>query len=133
MHSPQLAAGIFISPITRQCIRPSPFTHQLTSLPMVVAGQGLAIGVAIVPNGGSFAGDAVDSLKPPGWPGYLPPHSGRSHQDHMLLRLAVAATSLAPRPPDGVSTKLTVEAMRELITLAENQREEACSSDRGGS
>jgi len=51
----------------------------------------------------------------------------------MLLRLAVAATSLAPRPPDGVSTKLTVEAMRELITLAENQRGEACSSDRGGS
>jgi hypothetical protein len=49
----------------------------------------------------------------------------------MLLRLVVAATSLAPRPPDGVSTKLTVEAMRELITLAENKRGEACSSDRG--
>src|SRR3954471_15220385 len=86
MHSPQLAAGIFISPITRQCIRPSPFTHQLTSLPMVVAGQGLAIGVAIVPNGGSFAGDAVDSLKPPGWPGYLPPHSGRSPVQNALCK-----------------------------------------------
>ena len=51
----------------------------------------------------------------------------------MLLRLAVAATSLAPRPPDGVPTKLTVEAMRELVTLAENKRGETCSSDRGGS
>jgi len=49
----------------------------------------------------------------------------------MLLRLAVAATSLAPRPPDGASTKLTVEAMRELITLTENERGEACSFDRG--
>src|SRR3954449_7922583 len=48
---------------------------------------------------------------------------------HILLRLPIAATSLASRPPGEVASKLTIEAMRELITLTDNSGVEACSSD----
>ena len=51
--------------------------------------------------------------------------SGSDHvlvvlQGHILLRLPVAATSLASRPLDEVASKVTIEAVRELITLAES-------------
>ena len=47
----------------------------------------------------------------------------------MQLKLPVAATSLAPRLPDGGLSKLTVEAVEELIDLAEDSGVLACSSD----
>jgi hypothetical protein len=47
----------------------------------------------------------------------------------ILLRLPVAATSLAPRPLDEVASKLTIEAVRELITLAESSGVNAWSSE----
>lgn len=50
-------------------------------------------------------------------------------RDHILLRLPITATSLVSRPYDEVTSKLTLEAMRELITLTENSGVEACSSD----
>ena len=50
-------------------------------------------------------------------------------QGHILLRLPVAGTSLASRPTDEVASKLTIEAVRELITLAESSGVEACSSE----
>jgi hypothetical protein len=53
------------------------------------------------------------------------------YRDHMQLRLAVAATSLASRLPDGVPTKLTVEAMQELVVLADNDGGKTCSSNHG--
>ena len=52
-----------------------------------------------------------------------------AYQGRMQLRLPVAATSLAPRLPDGGLSKLTVEAVRELVALAEDSGVAACSSD----
>lgn len=52
-----------------------------------------------------------------------------AYRGRMQLRLPVAATSLAPRLPDGGLSKLTVEAMEELIALAEDSGGLACSSD----
>ena len=66
--------------------------------------------------------------------GRRPGTSGSDHilvvlQGHILLRLPVAATSLASRPPDEVVSKLTIEAVRELITLTESSGVKACSSE----
>jgi hypothetical protein len=66
--------------------------------------------------------------------GRRPSPSGSDHvlvvlQAHILLRLPVAATSLALRPFDEVASKLTIEAVRELITLAESSGVKACSSE----
>ena len=52
-----------------------------------------------------------------------------AHQGRMQLRLPVAATSLAPQPPGGGLSKLTIEAVEELIALAEDSGVLACSSD----
>jgi len=41
-----------------------------------------------------------------------------AHRDGTVLRLAVAATSLCPLPHDGIRTKLTLEAIRDLLRLA---------------
>jgi len=52
-----------------------------------------------------------------------------AYQDRMLLKLPVAATSLAPWLPRGVPSKLTVEAMLELIALmTEDSGEVPCLS-----
>ncbi len=56
-------------------------------------------------------------------------HAFVAHQGRMLLKLPVAATSLAPRLPDGMPTKLTVAAVEELIALTEDSGVVACSSD----
>ena len=66
--------------------------------------------------------------------GSRPRPSGSGHvlvvlRDHILLQLPIAATSLASRPPGEVVSKLTAEAMRELVTLTEDSGVEACSSD----
>jgi hypothetical protein len=63
-----------------------------------------------------------------------PNASGGGHvlvafRNHILLRLPSAATSLASRPSGGMASKLTIEAMRELVTLTDNSGVEACSSD----
>ena len=52
-----------------------------------------------------------------------------AYQGRMQLRLPVAAASLAPQPPGGGLSKLTVEAVEELIALAEDSGGLACSSD----
>jgi len=52
-----------------------------------------------------------------------------AYQGRMQLRLPVAATSLALRLPDGGLSKLTVEAVEELIALAGDSEVLACSSD----
>ncbi len=52
-----------------------------------------------------------------------------AYQGRMQLRLSVAATSLALRLPDGGLSKLTVEAVEELIALAGDSEVLACSSD----
>ena len=52
-----------------------------------------------------------------------------AYQGHVQLRLPVAATSLAPRLPDGGLSKLTVEAVEELIALAGDSGVLPCSSD----
>ena len=56
-------------------------------------------------------------------------HALVAHQGRVLLRLPLAATNLAPRPPDGVLSKLTAEAVAELIALTEDGGVAACSSD----
>src|SRR3982751_722503 len=45
-------------------------------------------------------------------------HALVAHRGRALLKLPLAATSLVPRPPDAGLSKLSVEAMRELIDLA---------------
>ena len=55
-------------------------------------------------------------------------HALVAYQDCMLLKLPVAATSLAPRLPGRVPSKLTVEAMQELIALTEDSGKVPCSS-----
>jgi len=52
-----------------------------------------------------------------------------AYQGRTQLRLPVAATTLAPRLPDGGLSKLTVEAVEELIALGEDSGGLACSSD----
>jgi hypothetical protein len=47
----------------------------------------------------------------------------------MVLKLPVAATSLAPRQPPEALSKLTREALEELVALAEECGVEACRSD----
>jgi hypothetical protein len=47
----------------------------------------------------------------------------------MLLKLPVAATSLAPRQPYEAVSKLTREALEELIALADECGVAACRSD----
>jgi hypothetical protein len=42
-----------------------------------------------------------------------------SYRDNMVLRLPVAATTLAPSRPV-ISTKLTPDAIKELLTIAED-------------
>ena len=49
-------------------------------------------------------------------------HSGSafvSYREYMVLRLPVAATTLAPSRPV-ISTKLTPDAIKELLTIAED-------------
>jgi hypothetical protein len=55
-------------------------------------------------------------------------HALVAHGGRALLKLPLAATSLVPRPPDAGLSKLSVEAMRELIALAEDSEVAACSS-----
>jgi hypothetical protein len=55
-------------------------------------------------------------------------HALVAHRGRALLKLPLAATSLVPRPPDAGLSKLSVEAMRELIALAEDSEVAACSS-----
>lgn len=50
-----------------------------------------------------------------------------AHRGRVLLKLPVAATSLAPRPPEAGLSKLTAEAVRELIALTEDSGVVACS------
>ncbi len=52
-----------------------------------------------------------------------------AYQGRMQLRLPVAATSLAPQLPDVGLSKLTVEAVEELIALAWDSGVLACLSD----
>jgi hypothetical protein len=53
-----------------------------------------------------------------------------AYQGRMRLKLPLAATSLTPRRMmDGEWSKLTVEAVREFVTLAEDSGVVACSSD----
>ena len=52
-----------------------------------------------------------------------------AYQGRMQLRLPVAATSLALRLPDRGLSKLTVEAVEDLIALAGDSEVLACSSD----
>ena len=52
-----------------------------------------------------------------------------AYQGRMQLRLPVAATSLAPQLSDGELSKLTVEAVEELVAMAEDSGVLACSSD----
>ncbi len=46
----------------------------------------------------------------------------------MQLRLPVTATSLVPRLPQGELSRLTIEAVEELIALAEDSGVLACLS-----
>jgi hypothetical protein len=56
-------------------------------------------------------------------------HALVAHQGRVLLRLPLAATSLAARPlSDGGRSKLTAEAAAELVALAEDSEVAACSS-----
>jgi hypothetical protein len=50
-----------------------------------------------------------------------------AHRGGTVLRLAAAATSLCPLPRDGVRTKLTLEAIHDLLRLAA-EGEHACPS-----
>lgn len=54
-----------------------------------------------------------------------------AYQDHITLRIAVAATNLGTTQPR-LTTKLTVEAVTELISLAE-QYEVICPTHRQSS
>src|SRR3954454_4407247 len=56
-------------------------------------------------------------------------HALVAYRDRMLLKLPVAATSLAPRQPQEASSKLTREALEELIALADECGVAACRSD----
>ena len=47
-------------------------------------------------------------------------HALVAHRGRALLKLPLAATSLVPRPPDVGLSKLSVEAVAELIALAED-------------
>ena len=46
-----------------------------------------------------------------------PVHVFVIYREHMHLRIPVHATDLAPCPPATVATKLTVEAMEQVISL----------------
>jgi hypothetical protein len=52
-----------------------------------------------------------------------------AYRERMVLKLPVAATSLAPRQPHGALSKLTREALEELVALAEECGVAACRSD----
>ncbi len=52
-----------------------------------------------------------------------------AYQGRVQLRLPLGATSLAPRLHDGGLSKLTVEAVEELLALAEDSGVLTCSSD----
>jgi hypothetical protein len=56
-------------------------------------------------------------------------HALVAYRDRMLLRVPVAATSLAPQQPREALSKLTREALEELIALADECGVAACRSD----
>jgi hypothetical protein len=56
-------------------------------------------------------------------------HALVAYQDRMLLRVPVAATSLARQQPREALSKLTREALEELIALADECGVAACRSD----
>ena len=55
-------------------------------------------------------------------------HALVAHQGRVLLKLPLGATSLVPRLSDGAPSKLSAEAVAELIALAEDNEVMACSS-----
>jgi len=52
-----------------------------------------------------------------------------AYRERMVLKLPVAATSLAPRQPHEALSKLTREALEELVALAEECGVTTCRSD----
>src|SRR4051794_25895429 len=66
--------------------------------------------------GRRFAVVSVSGPRPPGRAGG---HILVAHSSRVLLKLPLAATSLVPRPPDAGLSKLSAEAVAELIALAE--------------
>ena len=56
-------------------------------------------------------------------------HALVAYRDRMLLKLPVAATSLAPRQPHEALSKFTREALEELIALADECGVAACRFD----
>src|SRR5215204_6325868 len=75
--------------------------------------------------GRRFAVVSVSGPRPPGRAGG---HILVAHSSRVLLKLPLAATSLVPRPPDVGLSKLSVEAVVELIALAEDSEGVTCSS-----
>jgi hypothetical protein len=71
---------------------------------------------------------AVVSVSGPRAPGRAGGHILVAHSSRVLLKLPLAATSLVPRPPDVGLSKLSVEAVAELIALAEDSEGVTCSS-----
>jgi hypothetical protein len=67
--------------------------------------------------GRRFAVVSVSGPRPPGRAGG---HILVAHSSRVLLKLPLAATSLVPRPPDAGLSKLSAEAVAELIALAED-------------
>ena len=68
------------------------------------------------------------SVSGPRAPGRAGGHILVAHSSRVLLKLPLAATSLVPRPPDVGLSKLSVEAVAELIALAEDSEGVTCSS-----
>ena len=68
------------------------------------------------------------SVSGPRAPGRAGGHILVAHSGRVLLKLPLAATSLVPRPPDAGLSKLSAEAVAELIALAEDSEGVACSS-----
>src|SRR4051794_13759185 len=77
--------------------------------------------------GRRFAVVSVSGPRPPGRAGG---HILVAHSSRVLLKLPLAATSLVPRPPDAGLSKLSAEAVAELIALAEDSEGVTCSSAR---
>ncbi len=71
---------------------------------------------------------AVVSVSGPRAPGSAGGHILVAHSSRVLLKLPLAATSLVPRPPDAGLSKLSAEAVAELIALAEDSEGVTCSS-----
>jgi len=70
----------------------------------------------------------VVSVSGPRAPGRAGGYILVAHSSRVLLKLPLAATSLVPRPPDAGLSKLSAEAVAELIALAEDSEGVTCSS-----